>query len=555
VFDEEADAAHDHLLRRFEREVLDPYHRQLPIWQLSRAEALYAVLAAYDSMSVVMAEVQSHAGSFTHVGAYQHLKLTDEGFSQALRWIAGGCTFESVRQTRSGTTLDAAGALLVHAANYALLSVFHILYSRGAMVVRVNESRRLVRFEPTDSSKHPWETFAERVTVYEKRPKPTDRTHAAMQDFLSRVQHTLVSGRIVLREPAGVLAPEVQAFSRVTLPTEALPLDATSDLVGFSMGEFRAFWFAIYCWSQVLVGLFLYHVYVKKTSQLECMPTQVVPLSEFVPLMAGMSGLDRAVVERIIDRLSYDPTSPKADPFMSPLVRAGEDVCWSPLSVLLSRAERNVLKAMARRLDLRNQVATVIGGRERPMLRELGLLLARKGRYSYKLRKGISVGDKHGEIDLLAWTSQAPSEVLLVEGKALLATDEASESLTAISEIARAQQQITRAARLLQNTPIEQRHALYPFVPWSSVDTYCLLVVTPDSQFGHAVDESLTPVATLDAIKGHVPRRGYRSPAILCEVCRTKPWLARYAAGPLAYETILIGDVTYEVPYTGEQQE
>jgi hypothetical protein len=275
-----------------------------------------------------------------------------------------------------------------------------------------------------------------------------------------------------------------------------------------------------------------------------------MPVSQFIATMTAMSGLDQGVVGRIVDRISYDPRIPKADPFLTPLLRAGDDVCWSPLSVVLSRMERNLIKAMARHEDLRNHAATLVGDTKGPLLRALGVELAKKGQYDYKLRKSISAKEETAEIDLLAWTRRAPNEVLLVEGKALLSTDEAGEGIAASAEIARAQDQITRAAQLLEGAPISQKRALYPFVPWEQVDTYRLLVVTPDSQFGHAVDESRVPVATLDAFRLHARRAQCSSPTLLCEVLRERAWLRRYIEGPLSYDPVAIGDVTYEIPFS-----
>ena len=187
-----------------------------------------------------------------------------------------------------------------------------------------------------------------------------------------------------------------------------------------------------------------------------------------------------------------------------------------------------------------------------PMLQEFGLLLAQKGAYSYALRKDISARGEDAEVDLLAWTKKAPNEVLLAEAKALLTPDEPSENVRAIAELAKAQRQLVRAAQLIKESPIGQRRQLYPFVPWERIDTYRLLIVTPDSQYGHALDESIAPVVTMDAFKIHLRRRDYASPSVLWATCKTRSWLAPYATGPLQYSPTKIGDVTYELPYTGE---
>lgn len=541
-------------LRYFEAEVLDQHHRKFAIWSRPVAEAIYAVVAAYDSMALVIREIESRKEAILNVGPYQFLKNVDEGFAQALRWITRGQAIDCIRPTKSETAIDEAGALLVHAAHYAQLAGFHVLYSRGAMKAHVDRERRIVRFEPYAPDRHRAETFAERFTVHERKHKPSEDAHLAVHRFLVQLPYELVSGRIVFRDPTRLLVEDMRQFVRLLMPKYSLPLDPRADLIGFSMADFRAFWFPLSCWSQALLRLFLLLV-DSRVSQAECMPTQVMPLPQFIATMTAMSRLEQALVGRIVDRISYDPRTPKADPFLSPLLRAGDHVCWSPLSVVLSRMERNLIKAMARRDDLRNHAATLVGDTEAPMLRALGAELAKKGQYDYKLKKTISVKDRTAEIDLLAWTRRAPNEVLLIEGKALLTTDEAGEGIAAIAEIARAQDQITRAAQLLEETPVSRKRTLYPFVPWEQVDTYRLLVVTPDSQFGHAVDESSVAVATLDAFRLHVRRREYISPTVLCKVLRERAWLKRYREGPLGYDQVVIGDVTYDIPFSGEVQD
>lgn len=524
----------------------------MPIWRLPSPEALYSILAAYDSMVVVLIEVESRRASFTHIGPYQHLKMIDEGLVYALRWLADGRPFDSIQPTDAAASIDMAGRLLQHAAEYALVAMFHVLYSRGGIGVHADEAKRVVRFEPQDLGRHPWHTFADRFSVYDRRRPVSASIFAALHNYISRVAYDRVSGRIVLRQPLALVDPGVRTFATLAIPHEPLPLADDTDLVGFSLGQFRAFWISLFSWSQVLIALFLDLVYKHREQQSTCMPTQVLPLSDFVTVMATISGLAPSVVERIVERLSYDPTLPKADIFLNPLVRLGPIVSWSPLSVTLSRAERNLLKAMARRPELKHHADTVIGRREKPLLRELGLLLAQRGAYSYKLFTNVSIGGESGEIDLLASTRRAPNEILIVEGKAVLAVGDVSEGLGATAELLHAQHQVHAAIRLLQKLPSEHRRALYPFVKWEHVAAFRPLIVTPDSPLGHAVDESITPVVTLDSFKAHVRRKSYKSPTTLCQVCRDKPWLARFSAGPLSYEPVTIGDVTYELPFVGE---
>ena len=61
------------------------------------------------------------------------------------------------------------------------------------------------------------------------------------------------------------------------------------------------------------------------------------------------------------------------------------------------------------------------------MLNELGVLLAKRGGYDYKLNCTFGYEGQSSEVDLLGYNRMVPAEVLVVEAKAVLAVDDVAE--------------------------------------------------------------------------------------------------------------------------------
>jgi hypothetical protein len=205
---------------------------------------------------------------------------------------------------------------------------------------------------------------------------------------------------------------------------------------------------------------------------------------------------------------------------------------------------------------MRNAAANIIGGREGPMLKELGLLLAKRGGYDYKLNRKVASADETAEIDLLAYSRKAPTEVLLVEGKAILAVDDVAEVHAATEQFNSAKEQLERTARILSTMPRQEKSSLFPFVDWSQVKSYHTLVVTPDSNPLSSFDEQEVPVITLELIRTQLRKRDFKSPWAICNACRRRDWLKPFALdGEDLYLGVTVGSVTYELPARGSSMD
>ena len=161
--------------------------------------------------------------------------------------------------------------------------------------------------------------------------------------------------------------------------------------------------------------------------------------------------------------------------------------------------------------------------------------------------------DRKGELDLLAYNRKYPDQILLIEGKAVLAVDDLTEVIAASKELCRAQEQIRSTAELLKSMPIKQKQALYPFVQWDRVTSYYLMVATPETQpDSQQYDYEEVPLITLETMKSQMNIKQLQNPRLFYEASKRREWLDDLIPATEFYETIEIGGIKYEIPGEGE---
>jgi hypothetical protein len=132
-------------LRRIERDILDPFHSSLPLFQRDRSEARLGLLAAFDSMAFVSMVAQD-MGREPDASSRQLEKKAEDGLAQAMRWVTHTEEKPFVSRKYSPGLLNDAGEALLHAADYANLADFHRLYGAKMVLAEVDEPRRRIRF-------------------------------------------------------------------------------------------------------------------------------------------------------------------------------------------------------------------------------------------------------------------------------------------------------------------------------------------------------------------------------------------------------------------------
>ena len=119
--------AAEKVLREYETKVLDVHHQTLPFEGRDRPTAIYAILAQHDSYAAVelLAGVQRPDMRYAQI-----LKSSEEGLSQALKWLHGGLIQIDPVPTSDWATIAEAGEYGKFAGTYVDLADVHKMYGR-----------------------------------------------------------------------------------------------------------------------------------------------------------------------------------------------------------------------------------------------------------------------------------------------------------------------------------------------------------------------------------------------------------------------------------------
>jgi hypothetical protein len=227
------------------------------------------------------------------------------------------------------------------------------------------------------------------------------------------------------------------------------------------------------------------------------------------------------------------------------LLLCGEKtVAWSVRAIQLSVSQRNLLNLMARTPGHKVLADQVIGSREGLLLAELQRWLEAKG-WSAVTNKKV-LGTEDGEVDLLGWNWTYPSEILIVEAKALLQADEPNELRSATLEMKHAQKQVERLTRLLQEMPPAVRRAQFPFVEWEKVTRWYGVVITPEGESGLDFDHSRIPACSFMTLRRRLSPAEWRSPSRVWTAMVNRQWQAELREGRFEYVSMELAGVTFE---------
>lgn len=542
----------DELVREYER-VIDTGYKTLPVFARPLPEAAYGVMAAFDSHILTERVVRRNGGTDSlTLGQALLFKVLGEGFSWAMRWLLRGNYHIDAQPAADEKLIAEAAALVEYGYKYHRATMLYSGYSQGRMDATVDPAKRLVRFSHKPSvlaPDHTW-AYADEVTNQEARKTPQwkkqrDKLQAAAAPAFVQVGHNLVDGRIVL-DDVGQLRDErvAQYVNWVTSYRRLFPMDV--DLQGFKIRDFDAYWRALYTWSICTTQIYGAYCDRNGVPQERCMPTQVVPVEQFLDSMATLSGLPRDVVGRITDRLTADNRTKKLDMYLQPLLRGDTSVAWSVRSVLLSLPQRNLLKLMARTKAHKELADQIIGDREEPMLAELRQWLEAKGWATAVNQKLL--GTEDAEVDLLGCHWKYPTEILVVEAKALLQADEPNEMRSATEEMQHAQEQAERIIRLLREMPTAARKAQFPFVEWDKITRWHGAVITPEGEPGFSFDHSKTPGCSFQTLRRRLTADEWQSPSRLWTAMVNRKWQSEIRGGRVEYDSMELAGIAFEEP-------
>lgn len=541
------------LVREYER-IIDNGYRHLPIFQHPLPTAAYGVLAAFDSHMLTERMVQDRSGgSPLSIGQGQLFKALGEGFIFAMRWLLGGCESVDVHPSASETLVAEGADLIQYGSKYFRASMLYSSYSQGQMDATVDPERKAVRFsfKPNVVGQHVTWGYADEAETEMLRKTPrwqkqNSRLQKGAAEAFRRVKYHLDSGRIVLDDASPLCCKGVRQYVDWLTATQRM-FSSDQDVGGFAIREFTAFWHAIYAWSFCVTDIYFRCCDSNRLRQETCMPTQVIPRDKFIAAVAMLSNLGCDVVERVVGQLKVDHRTSKLDVYLQPFLCGDHLIAWSVRSAQLSRFQRNLLKLMARTPAQKSLADRVIGDREKDLLAALRTWFEDKG-WSVAINRELT-GAEDGEVDLIGWNWSYPSEILIIETKAVLQADDPNEVRSATREMRRAQGQIERLTRLLTQMPNEERKSLFAFVDWTKVCRWYGIVVTPEAEPGLDFDQSKIPACSFATLKQRLRSDDWLSPSRLWSSMVRREWQAEIRAGRFVHESMELAGVTFEEPF------
>ena len=535
------------ILTKFEA-MLDSHHRTLPLWSQPRPEAIFASLAAFDLMMLPISI--GMIGTGPDPFAVQKVKGYHDSLIYAMRFFWEKAQNLDVRPTTERQVIEQAAEFLLYCDKYGMLADLHVGYGRGKFTLEADERQKRIRFIRTRREG----STPDPVGILEDTPGEWEHFLRANEDptikkqtveGIKAVPHHWEGACLMIDDLSSLQQPVFQHALERLLPPHDPSLDDTDDLAGVTAQELRAFWHALFKWSMVASGLYLQATLSGK-QQYDHLPTQVVNRQRFIDGIVKLSGLSGQSVITFLDRLSFGRAcAKKPDIFLQPLVCSRENVAWSPYLIQISKYKRNMLKLMARVPALKPVADNLIGSRERVLTSQFGQLLARHG-YQFKTR--IPLPDGSGEIDLLAFHTKYPTELLVTEIKAVLGVDEVNEVEHATNEMIIGQGQLRKILTFLQRVDVPTKTALWRGAPWNTIKSYYGLVLTPNAQPNSAYDHRELPAVTFDTVKCYYFERDFRSPAKIWKASSAKRWLKKYANPNSTFMPVQVGDIVYEIP-------
>lgn len=538
----------DCYLRKIELTVLDPFHRRFTFFQLPPNVAFASMLRAVDSTLYTLQMIRDTSKRPGQFVLGQRLKHINESLPIALRWAHPGPGVPLYSGAIDAPLIDKAGEVLVHAQTYAMLETFHVGYSRGVYRISACPKERVIRFTPvigdTIRSVLFYSDLLQSQSSHLKtHARPGHRHVNPMHD----VMPVFVDGCVSPQFAVSAVFPELISMLGPKAIMEILPLDQSWSMGAFTVGQFYAYWKVLHAWSYVASNIYLSSC-EQGLPQEQCMPTQYIDRAAFIDKIAALTSLDRTVVDSITEFLTYGQGARKPDAFLHPLFTDGRGITWSSLIVGLSCQPRNALKLLCQRPHTRDAGASLNGRRELVLLRRFGNLLQTRAGYSFKLTTRLKSGGKEAEVDLLAYTRNAPNEVLLVQAKTPIAADDIAEIQEVSRDIEHAVAQSHRCEYILRGMSNQDKSAVFRFVDWARANHYFHLVITPDSEPGGRTNAQGVPAISLAAMLVRLRRRDFKRPSELCRVCGNRPWLRDLEPRVTGYERVVVGDAFYELP-------
>jgi hypothetical protein len=355
-------------------------------------------------------------------------------------------------------------------------------------------------------------------------------------------------GRVVLDAPETELAkPEFCTFTDAYIQRVPRDFEGIRGLPGFSLNDFNLFWGCLVRWALVALAAFVQGIRSGHRQE-ECLPTQVLEKERFAVDLANLAGIKKSSCDSIISVLTFDGRTNRPDVFQQPFFVSDGTICWSPQIAISSRFQRNLIKLLSRTKEMRAIIDASSSDWEIALIKDVRSLLEKRG-FQTKERLRVSSTNEEAEIDLLAWKQNVPTEVLIIEIKAVVPPDEINEVNAVTETLIEGQSQVRRIFRILKAS--SPARTVCRMVPWEKITRIFGIVLTRESTPNPRFDYSEIPAGTLDIISSRLTNRDFKTPSRMHRALIDRDWLVELVEAERFPLPVQIGEITYHLPGFG----
>jgi hypothetical protein len=212
-----ADEATMKALRQLEAE-LDAHYQTLPLFRRPLGNAIYALLAAFDSLYLI--EPSLTPNNQFNVDVMQLRRSFEEGLAQSLRWLLGKTADVDPIPSNDPVVVEQAFYFFEFAGKYNQIEAFHQMLAKKWVDVAVDLEQEQVHFKPV-ADPNARRTMAGYEEGFGNQQIPRSirgdfsAAFDAAQSHLDALKHEMRDGRVVLLDLAEVNHPSIVALENL----------------------------------------------------------------------------------------------------------------------------------------------------------------------------------------------------------------------------------------------------------------------------------------------------------------------------------------------------
>jgi hypothetical protein len=518
-------------IRDIER-VIDNLHKDHPAFSGSKEQATFELLSSFEdlcSLAVI--------GSMLNPLALRKINDNMDALNQALQWVEEselpaitGRICINISEERYNQCVS---LLMDYAYPYSVICSGYISFSRSRLLANVEGNSVTFNF----SEEH---------------------NNSTWSDILREASQSPLSSLLTFINPAKIAKANAMLKNSVRIENETLCYDLTSETLDsfleiangqwnstktlpdswefdlFSLDEYRQAWtcIAALCYAHFFSCILIEDPLIRLRN---C--TIIQPLSNITNYIVSMSGLPQNKVENIIKYITFEPAKHNVDIMYQPLAVLNDDVIITPMLLIGSRPERNLLAVVSSRSD--SEHSKEVNDLEKLMVLEIENIIPQTK--TLEAVKHKRLGGRLPDIDF-ALLDLSTNTALLCELKWFAAADSSKEIYAREDEVTHGCNQIESIMAYAMGDRSHFIKQVFDFDNGEDIDLFCCVVAKHNIRTQH----KYVPVIDLDKFKELLSNNPINS---VFHVIRNHEYEVPLPEdASITHQVIYYGDFTFKIP-------